>query len=353
MVKFAICDLQYFANVILITGKFYTMQMFKAFRTIEDNGIFRSSVESVPFDILPTNEVLVKVHYSGINYKDLLSAKGNKGVTKLYPHTPGIDAAGVVVSDKSQRFKPGDEVVVMGYDLGMNTDGGFAEYISVPADWVLLKPEKLSLKDTMLIGTSGFTAALGISKLLRMGQAPDDGILVVTGATGGVGSFAVQMLSSLGFEVCCVTGKIEMEESLLALGAKVVMLRDEFMVPKEKPLVRPHFAGGLDTVGGEMLVSLLKQSSKSGSVATCGNVGGAELNMTVLPFILNGINLLGINAADTPMPIRKEVWKLLSDTVDLETVSGLGKEILLDEVGDAIEQMSNGRHTGRFLIKLL
>lgn len=341
-----------FTNVIFIIGNIYIMQLFKAFRTVEENGSFLSSVVEIPIDTLPTNEVLVKVHYSGINYKDLLSSKGNKGVTKVYPHTPGIDAAGVVVSDKSGRFKSGDQVVVMGYDLGMNTDGGFAEYISVPADWVLLKPERFTLKETMLIGTSGFTAALGISKMLRMGQAPEDGTLVVTGATGGVGGFAVQMLSALGFDVCCVTGKMEMKDSLLALGAKAVMLRDEFMVPKEKPLVRPRFAGGLDTVGGEMLVSLLKQSSKSGSVATCGNVGGAELNLTVLPFILNGINLLGINAADTPMHIRKDVWKLLSEAVDPEMVSRLGKEISLDEVGDAIEQMSNGKHTGRFLIKL-
>ncbi|MGL4333184.1 MAG: YhdH/YhfP family quinone oxidoreductase [Bacteroidales bacterium] len=328
------------------------MQLFKAFRTVEENGAFISSVVEIPIDTLPTNEVLVKVHYSGINYKDLLSSKGNKGVTKVYPHTPGIDAAGVVVSDKSGTFKSGDQVVVMGYDLGMNTDGGFAEYISVPSDWVLLKPERFTLKEAMLIGTSGFTAALGISKMLRMGQTPEDGPLVVTGATGGVGAFAVQILSSLGFDVCCVTGKMEMKDSLLALGAKAVMLRDEFMVPKEKPLVRPRFAGGLDTVGGEMLVSLLKQTSKSGSVSTCGNVGGAELNMTVLPFILNGINLLGINAADTPMSIRKDVWKLLCEAVDPEMVSRLGKEISLGEVGDAIEQMSNGQHTGRFLIKL-
>lgn len=339
-------------NVIIYWKYIYTMQLFKAFRTTDDNGIFASSVVEIPFDTLPTNDVLVKVHYSGINYKDLLSSKGNKGVTKVYPHTPGIDAAGVVVSDKTGQFKPGDQVVVMGYDLGMNTDGGFAEYISVPADWVLSKPDRFTLRETMLIGTSGFTAALGISKMLRMGQLPADGPLVVTGATGGVGGFAVQILSGLGFDVYCVTGKPDMKDKLVNLGARDILLRDDFMVPKEKPLVRPRFAGGLDTVGGEMLVSLLKQCSKSGSVATCGNVGGAELNMTVLPFILNGINLLGINAADTPMKIRKEVWKLLCEAVDPEMVSRLGKEISLEEIGDAMEQISNGTHTGRFLIKL-
>lgn len=329
------------------------MQLFKAFRTTEDNGKFVSSVMEIPLDTLPTNEVLVKVHYSGINYKDLLSSKGNKGVTKTYPHTPGIDAAGIVVSDSTGVFKAGDEVVVMGYDLGMNTDGGFAEYISVPAEWVLPKPERFTLKETMLIGTSGFTAALGISKILRMGQSPEDGAVVVTGATGGVGGFAVQMLSKLGFDVFCVTGKSDMEDTLLKLGAKKVLMRDEFMVPKEKALVRPKFAGGVDTVGGDMLVSLLKQLSKSGSVATCGNVGGAELNMTVLPFILNGINLLGINAADTPMKVRKEVWHLLSEVVSPEQVASLGREITLEEISSAIDAMSEGIHTGRFLIRLV
>lgn len=328
------------------------MQLFKAFRTKENDGVFVSSVTEIPLDSLPTNEVLVKVHYSGINYKDLLSSKGNKGVTKFYPHTPGIDAAGVVVSDTTGQFQPGSEVIVMGYDLGMNTDGGFAEYISVPAGWVLPKPERFTLRETMLIGTSGFTAALGISKMLRMGQSPADGPVVVTGATGGVGGFAVQMLSKLGFDVFCVTGKPEMTKSLLSLGATRILMREEFMVPAEKALVRPRFAGGLDTVGGEMLVSLLKQCAKSGSVATCGNVGGATINMTVLPFILNGINLLGINAADTPMAIRKEVWHLLGEAVDPEEVAKLGKEIPLDEVGEAIDAMSNGMHTGRFLIKL-
>ncbi|MGL5317767.1 MAG: YhdH/YhfP family quinone oxidoreductase [Bacteroidales bacterium] len=329
------------------------MQMFKAFRTVEENGVFTSSVQQIPFASLPTNEVLVKVHYSGINYKDLLSSKGNKGVTKVYPHTPGIDAAGVVVSDSTGKFIAGDEVVVMGYDLGMNTDGGFAEYISVPAAWVLLKPSRFTLRETMLIGTSGFTAALGISKMLRNGQAPSDGPVVVTGATGGVGSFAVQILSKLGFDVYCVTGKPEMKDALVALGAKDIILRSDFMVLPEKPLVRPKYAGGLDTVGGEMLVSLLKQCFKSGSVATCGNVGGADLKMTVLPFILNGINLLGINAADTPMAVRKQVWDLLCNSVEPDQVAKLGTEISLQEVGVALDKISQGKHTGRFLIQLL
>ncbi|MGL5731373.1 MAG: YhdH/YhfP family quinone oxidoreductase [Bacteroidales bacterium] len=328
------------------------MNTYKAYRTREAEGEYLSEVKEISFDDLPCNDVLIKVAYSGINYKDLLSVKGNKGVTKSYPHTAGIDAAGTVVNDKSGQFMNGEEVVVMGYDLGMNTDGGFAEYISVPSDWVLRKPHKFTLKQTMEIGTSGFTAALGISKMIQMGAKPENGPMIVTGATGGVGVYAVQILSAMGFDVWAVTGKKESEELLYTLGAQSVLSREEINVAKEKPLVRPRWAGGLDTVGGDTLVNLLKQCKKSGSVATCGNVGGMELNMTVLPFILNGINLLGINAADTPMDHRIKVWRLLEKYAKPNIVSKSGKEIALDEIAKAIDSMSNSSHTGRFLIKL-
>lgn len=328
------------------------MNTFKAYRTTETDGQFYSKVEDLSFETLSDNEVLIQVAYSGINYKDLLSIKGNKGVTKTYPHTPGIDASGIVVNDKTGNFIPGEEVVVMGYDLGMNTDGGFAEYISVPSDWVLRKPQKFTLKQTMEIGTSGFTAALGISKMIQMGAKPEDGPVIVSGATGGVGVYAVQILSAMGFEVWAVTGKKDSEELLYTLGAKAILTREEISVAKEKPLVRPRWAGGLDTVGGDTLVNILKQCKKSGSIATCGNVGGMELNMTVLPFILNGINLLGINAADTPMGQRLKVWTLLEKYAKPSVVSKSGKEISLEEIPSAIESMSNSSHTGRFLIKL-
>ena len=234
----------------------------------------------------------------------------------------------------------------------MNTDGGFAEYISVPAAWVLSKTARFTLKESMQIGTSGFTAALGISKMLQAGQKPSDGPIVVSGATGGVGVWAVQMLSKLGFEVWAITGKAESAPVLESLGAKRILTRDEIAIAPEKPLVRPQWGGAFDTVGGSTLVSLLKQTSKSGSVATCGNVGGLELNMTVLPFILNGINLLGINAADTPMEIRKQVWKLLDEVADPELVSKLGKEITLVSVGNALSLMGTSGHTGRFTINI-
>lgn len=325
--------------------------MYKAYRTIEKEGGFTSEVTLLNEEDLQ-GEVLVKVAYSGINYKDYLSANGNKGVTKKYPHTPGIDAVGIVVKDATHAFSPGEEVVVMGYDLGMNTDGGFAEYIAVPAAWVMAKPQRFTLKETMEIGTSGFTAALGIMKMLQMGAKPEQGPIVVSGATGGVGTYGVQMLSKMGFEVWAVTGKKDAAEMLKKLGAARIISREEIMVPAEKPLLRSVWAGALDTVGGETLVSLLKQCKKSGSVATCGNVGGMKLEMTVLPFILNGINLLGINAADTPMDERKKIWSLLEQCADPAAVAETGKEITLEEVGDALKEMGNHVHTGRFLIKI-
>ncbi|MEG1586967.1 MAG: YhdH/YhfP family quinone oxidoreductase [Bacteroidales bacterium] len=329
------------------------MKTFKAFRIHETDGVFRSRIENILFEECPSHEVLIKVHYSGINYKDLLSSRGNKGITKVYPHTPGIDAAGIVVSDRSGSFLPGQKVVVMGYDLGMNTDGGFAEYISVPAAWVLPKPDKFTLKETMQIGTSGFTAALGISKMLRMGQKPEDGPILVSGATGGVGIHAVQLLTSLGFDVWAVTGKDAMHQELLNLGAKKILTRQEVSISPEKPLLRPRWAGALDTVGGEMLVAILKQCQKSGSVATCGNVGGISLQMTVFPFILNGINLLGINAADTPMSVRKEVWQLLEQAADPISTGRSGKEITLEEIAGELDLMERGEHIGRDVITLL
>ena len=328
------------------------MGTFRAYRTEEINGEFVNSIKNIDKSVLDSDEVVIKVAYSGINYKDYLSSRGNKGITRNYPHTPGVDVSGVVISDKTNLFNVGDEVVVMGNDLGMNHDGGFAEYISVPAAWVLAKIDKFTLQETMQIGTSGFTAALGIKKMLQSGLKPSDGAIVVSGATGGVGVWGVQMLSKLGFEVWAMTGKSEVIPMLEALGAKRVLSREEVMAPIEKPLLRPKWAGALDTVGGETLSSLLKQTSKSGSVATCGNVGGMELPITVLPFILNGINLLGINAADTPMEIRKEVWALLGDIAEPSKVTAFCKEIALEQVDEALNQMSKSGHIGRFTIKI-
>lgn len=328
------------------------MNTFRAYRTEEINETFVNSVKDIDKSTLESGEVVIEVAYSGINYKDYLSSRGNKGVTRNYPHTPGIDLSGYIVSDKTETFASGDEVVVMGYDLGMSSDGGFAEYASVPASWVLRKSDKFSLQQTMQIGTSGFTAALGIKKMIQAGLKPSDGAIVVSGATGGVGVWAVQMLSKLGFEVWAVTGKADATPMLESLGAKRILSREDIMAPIEKPLLRPRWAGAFDTVGGETLSSLLKQTSKSGSVSTCGNVGGAALPITVLPFILNGINLLGINSSDAPMDIRKEVWTLLEELAEPSLISKFGKEITLEQVDNALDMLEQSAHTGRFTIKV-
>ena len=328
------------------------MDTFKAYRTEEIDGKFVNSIQNIDIKTLEDGEVIIKVAYSGINYKDYMSSMGNKGITRNYPHTPGIDVSGCVVSDKSSTFSQGDEVIVMGYDLGMNSDGGFAEYISVPAAWVLANESKFSLKEIMQIGTSGFTAALGIKKMLQAGLKSSDGAVVVSGATGGVGVWSVQMLSKLGFEVWAMTGKDEVVHMLKQMGAAKVLKREEVLAPIEKLLLRPQWAGALDTVGGETLSSLLRQTAKSGSVATCGNVGGVELPITVLPFILNGINLLGINAADTPMAVRKEVWTLLEEIAEPKIIAEFCEEISLQEIDDALKQMGQSGHIGRFTIKI-
>lgn len=326
------------------------MKRFKAFRIFEEEEAFVSRIVECTTEELPAGEVLIKVLYSGINYKDLLSASGNKGVTRNYPHTPGIDAAGVVESDVTGRFKHNQPVVVMGYDLGMNTDGGFGGYIRVPAAWVIPLPLNFTLEETMYLGTSGFTAALGVSKMLRMGQSPQMGPVVVTGATGGVGCFAVQILSKLGFDVWAVTGKVEERDYLLGLGAAQVLSREEIMDHSGKPLLRPRWAGAFDAVGGDVLVALLKQCHKSGSVATCGNVAGLKLEMTVLPFILNGVNLLGINAADTPMDSRLTVWELLSGGWKPNHLSDVAREISIEELREALGMVQSGAHKGRFVL---
>lgn len=328
------------------------MATFKAFRVCEENGVVSHSIEQRNISDLPENDVLVKVHYSGINYKDLLSSQGNKGITRNYPHTPGIDAAGIVEEDKSDRFSKGTKVIVTGYDLGMNTSGSFAEYIRVPVEWVVALPVTLSLEEAMIIGTSGFTAALGIDKMMRMGQRPEMGPIVVSGATGGVGSYAVQILATSGFEVWASSGKPD-DGYLTNLGANKVISRDELNDQSGKPLLKPRWAGAFDAVGGNTLVSLLKQTSKEGSIATCGNVGGMKLDVTVLPFILNGVNLLGINAADTKMEYRVQLWTKLANEWKPKGLKEVANFITMEELSASLDKMAKGEHRGRFVLKLV
>lgn len=326
--------------------------MYKALVVREHHGSFTKSVESVPMDFLPDNEVLIRVAYAGLNYKDALSAKGHKGVSRKYPHTPGVDASGVVEQSSDKRFAPGDEVIVTSYDLGMNTKGGFAEYISVPADWVVGLPAGLTLKEAMILGTGGYTAALAITKMETNGQRPELGEVVVTGASGGVGSMAVALLKKLGYRVIASSGKTEHYPWLHEIGAKRCVNREEIIDDSDRPLVAPKWAGAIDTVGGKTLASLLKACARNGNVATCGLVGAASLETTVYPFILNGVNLLGVDSAETPYALRASIWKRLSTDLKPDKLSAMSTIVALEEIPGYMDDILGGETVGRIVADL-
>ncbi|MEN8258915.1 MAG: YhdH/YhfP family quinone oxidoreductase [Thermodesulfobacteriota bacterium] len=324
---------------------------FTALVVRQENDAFIRSLETRQLDDLPAGEVLVRVHYSSLNYKDALSAMGNRGVTRQYPHTPGIDAAGVVEASSVDHIRPGEEVIVSCYDLGMNTAGGFADYIRVPAAWVVKKPVGLSLKESMSYGTAGFTAALSVYKLLKQGVRPGDGPVLVTGATGGVGSVAVSILAGEGFDVTAASGK-DAKDFLLSLGAKETVNREQVSGSTDKALLRPRWAGVIDTVGGEILTKAIKSILPCGAATTCGNVAGADLDITVYPFILRGVSLVGIDAAECPLPLRKEIWQKIATDWKLGHLESLTNEIKLSEISEAIDQILAGKIKGRTVVKI-
>jgi acrylyl-CoA reductase (NADPH) len=326
---------------------------FKAFRIHEEtDNKFTRIIEEVGFESLPEGDVTIEVHYSSLNYKDALSATGNKGVTKKYPHTPGIDAAGVVVDCPNGQFQPGELVLVTGYDLGMNTAGGYGEYIRVPAEWVVKKPDGLSLREAMIYGTAGYTAALSIYKLRLNGVMPDQGDILVTGATGGVGTTAVAILSKLGYSVVGSSGKMDEKPLLLSLGAKDMIHRSELDDQSGKPILKSRWAGVIDTVGGNTLSTAIKTTHFGGSVTTCGNVAAPEFHSSVFPFILNGVNLLGIASAKSNRDIRLKVWEHLSSDwkINFETLPV--HEVTLEGLSTEIDLILSGAHKGRTLVKV-
>ena len=313
---------------------------------------YKRAVEEVSIADLPAGEVLIRVHYSSLNYKDGLSAIGNKGVTRKYPHTPGIDAAGVVEASTDDRFAVGAEVICMGYDLGMNTSGGFAQYIRVPAKWVLAKPEQLSLYETMQIGTAGFTAAQCVDRLLRFGVQTDQGPILVTGATGGVGSTAVALLSKLGFEVTGVTGKESEHPFLQQLGCTAILDRQQATGRPAAAMLKEYWAGVVDTVGGEILATAIKSTRYNGVVTCCGNAASGDLPLTVYPFILRGVSLVGIDSANCPMTRRNSIWQQLAGSWRLDMLDRVSSCISLDQVSRAIDEMLAGKIRGRIVIDL-
>lgn len=320
--------------------------------TEKDATTFERKIVSRSISDLPEGDVLIKVHYSSLNYKDALSCIGNKGVTKSYPHTPGIDAAGVIEQSDSKLFQPGDHVIVTGYDLGMNTAGGFGEYIRVPAEWVVPCPPSLSLRESMIYGTAGFTAALSIFQLLQSGVKPEDGEVLVTGATGGVGTIAIAILSKLGYDVIASTGKIDEKQRLQSIGAKEMIERRELDEPSDRPMLKGRWAGVIDTVGGNTLSTALKTTKYGGSVTCCGNVASHEFTSSVYPFILRGIHLLGIDSVQCPMDLRKEIWSKLATSwkIDMASIESLVAEVSLNDLDEKIDLMLQGQHVGRTVV---
>ena len=301
---------------------------------------------------LPKGDILINVKYSSLNYKDALSATGNKGVTRSYPHTPGIDAAGVVVESNNDTLKVGDKVIVTGYDLGMNTSGGYGEYIRVPAEWVIRLPENLSLRESMIFGTAGFTAALSVYKLVNSGVIPKGGDILVTGATGGVGSIAISILNRIGYNVIAATGKTDEKEMLFGLGAKEIVDREEIDDKSERALSKGRWAGVIDTVGGNILATAIKSTNYGGSVTCCGNVASHEFSTSVYPFILRGITLFGIDSVQCPMDIRLKIWNALASDWKPNNLNDNVDEVSLEGLSTKIDMILAGKHKGRTIVNL-
>ena len=308
-------------------------------------------IQEKTVDDLPEGDVLIRVKYSSLNYKDALSATCNPGVTRNFPHTPGIDAAGIVEESAHARYKKGDAVIVTSYDLGMNTSGGFGQYVRVPAEWVVLLPKGLSLKESMIFGTAGFTAGMSVHEVAG-NVATHAGDILVTGASGGVGSISVAILARLGYSVVAVSGKPDSAAFLKGLGAKDIIPRNAVVDDSGKPLLKSRWAGAIDTVGGDILAGVIKAMDAGGIVTCCGNVAGPELSLTIFPFILRGVRLVGINSQTCPMAHRLEVWENLANDWKIDLGNELYREIALEQLDEHIDRILAGGQKGRVLVNL-
>jgi len=319
-----------------------------------EQGTFSQALERRSTADLPVGELLVRVRWSSLNFKDMLSANGHPGVTRKFPHQPGIDAAGEIVHSEAAGFDAGDEVIVSGYDLGMGTPGGLGQYIRVPASWAIKLPAGLSSRESMIYGTAGFTAALCIEKIEQMGAAPGHGAVAVTGATGGVGSFAIALLAKRGYAVAAVTGKSGERERLLALGAQEILERSALLNENGTALAmrKPRFAHAIDAVGGEYLASLLNAVAYQGCVACCGLAASPALNTSVMPFILRGVNLLGVDCVELPLARKQATWQRIAGEMKLDALDDMATEIALAQVPAHLALIAQGLATGRYLVKL-
>ena len=311
------------------------------------------TVEPLTVDQLSPGEVLIEVAYSSVNFKDSLAVKANGGVIRQYPMVPGIDLSGTIVSSTDERFAVGQEVLVTGYGTGVSHTGGFAEYARIPADWLVPLPQGLGLKEAMIIGTAGFTAALSIDQLEKHGLVKNkEAVICVTGASGGVGSLAIAMLSQLGYKnVIALSRKKAASEQLKQLGASQVLLLEDFLPEKSKPLAKQTIDFAIDATGGEVTSALLAQLRYGGSIALSGNAAGVTLNTTVLPFILRGVHLLGIDSVNVSMEERLKIWSRLATDLNI-CQQALTNETTLAELPATLAQLQAGTHIGRTIVKL-
>ena len=312
---------------------------------------FSQAIEQRQLSELPAGDVLIKIVYSSLNFKDALSATGNPGVSRNFPHSPGIDAVGEVVESNDVKLPKGMQVVVTGFDLGMNTAGGLAEYIRVPANWVVPLPANLTAKESMSYGTAGLTAALMVNALLENDVTPSSGEILVTGATGGVGSVAVAILAKLGFDVCAVTGKADQAAFLKGLGAHSVVSRDE-VIDEKRPMLKERWAGVVDVVGGSLLSSAIKSTKYTGTVTCSGMVGDINFTSSIFPFILRGVKLIGIDSVECPMNKRLKVWNKMASEFKPDCLAELTNEIALEDTIDQLMAMLEGKSKGRFVVKI-
>ncbi|KMM36320.1 NADPH:quinone oxidoreductase family protein [Guptibacillus hwajinpoensis] len=328
------------------------MEPFKALVVDKVEEDTKTSIKGLTKEELPAGDVLIKVHYSSVNYKDGLATHPKGNIVKEYPHVPGIDLAGVVEESDHPDWKEGDQVIVTSYELGVSHFGGFSEYARVKSEWIVPLPKGLSLKEAMIYGTAGFTAALSIHQLEQAGLSPDKGPVLVTGATGGVGSMAIAMLAKKGYEVAASTGKESEHGYLKELGATSILSRDEVAPEGFKPIGKQKWAGAVDPVGGTTLAAILSNTMYGGAVAVSGLTGGPKVPTTVFPFILRGVNLLGIDSVYCPMEKRKEIWKKAAkDYKPTEHLEAIHNEVTIEELPEVLSSILSGNIRGRTIVK--
>lgn len=326
---------------------------FRAFVVNKNEQGFTAQHQQLTLDALPAGEVLIKVRYSDVNYKDGLASIPEGRIVRNYPFVPGIDLAGVVAESSDPQFKPGDEVLATSYEIGVSHFGGYSEYARVKAAWVVPLPQGLTLKEAMALGTAGFTAALAVYQQERMGLAPKNGPVLVTGATGGVGSIAIAILKNLGYTIAASTGKTADHAYLKELGASDILSREEVSTESNRPLEKERWAGSVDAVGGSTLAYLLRTTKIGGSVAACGNTGGANFSTTVFPFILRGVHLLGIDSVQCPMDLRRELWQRLGSSYKpTGLLERIAQEKPFEELPQALATILKGGVRGRTIIKI-